>query len=386
MKILKIYIYIIIYSVNTLFAQVDQKVNKFFLTGELIGKDTGNIYLGYFNSEEKYIRDTAKLNNGKFFFKGIINYAYAASLTTVNKKKIDVSDVNYTEVFLEPSVIKISLLVNDFKHAIVTGSKTQNEFNEFKKIKEIILKDKKQIEIDYSKILDSLKENKTDKELLNKAVLTYKKFIPFNEKEKIIDFKYISSHPKSYLSAYLLMYNLSRLSLDSIKLFYKRFSIPVRSCFYGKEVEYKIEGSDGSYAKDFKAIDLNKDTISISGFKTKSYVLLDFWATYCGYCRSSNSHLIELYHLYHSKGLEIIGIADDDERIDLWKQAIIEDKTNIWYQVLRGANSNEDINRKYGINPIPTIILIDKSGQIIFRNENNNHLFLDRKLKEIFGE
>lgn len=110
-------------------------------------------------------------------------------------------------------------------------------------------------------------------------------------------------------------------------------------------------------------------------------------------CRQSSPDLIKLFNKYHDKGLEIIGVADDDTYQDEWKKAIENDKVGIWYNVLRGLEKNaaeeidktKSINDMYNVNLLPTKILIDQSGMIIgtyIGTEADEKL--EKKLKKIF--
>jgi thiol-disulfide isomerase/thioredoxin len=146
-------------------------------------------------------------------------------------------------------------------------------------------------------------------------------------------------------------------------------------------------------AKDFTALDINGKSLQLSDFKGK-YVLLDFWASWCVPCRKGNPHLKELYAKYQSKGCEVIGVSDDDRNHDAWKKAVDQDGLP-WHQVLRGLDidkkmrgikNESDISEKYGINSLPTQILIDATGKIIGRYGGGGepHEALDKKLADIF--
>ncbi|MNE72996.1 Thiol-disulfide oxidoreductase ResA [compost metagenome] len=123
-------------------------------------------------------------------------------------------------------------------------------------------------------------------------------------------------------------------------------------------------------------------------------MLLDFWASWCAPCRKGNPHLISLYSKYKDKGLEIIGISDDDSNLAAWKKAVEQDKIGIWKHVLRGLkrtskgyDKSEDISEPYAIHSLPTKILVDKNGVIIGRygGGGENDEAMDKKLAEIFN-
>ena len=173
-------------------------------------------------------------------------------------------------------------------------------------------------------------------------------------------------------------------------------NVPIKKLFSAikKQTGY-VFFYDETLLKQAKPVTLNvKDvplTISLSDYKGK-YVLLDFWASWCVPCRAGNPHLKELYAKYHDKGIEFIGVSDDDSKPDAWHKAVEKDGLP-WRHVLRGLDMQKlmnnqpnpnDISEKYGIHTLPTKILIDPAGKIIGRYSEESEP-LDAELKKIFG-
>ncbi|MCG2616719.1 TlpA family protein disulfide reductase [Terrimonas sp. NA20] len=114
---------------------------------------------------------------------------------------------------------------------------------------------------------------------------------------------------------------------------------------------------------------------------SSSYVLIDFWGSWCLPCRKGHPHMIDLYEKYRNKGLEIVGVAADDNTQDAWRKAIVDDKLP-WKQVLPGRNTPTDPSVPYGISSYPTKILVDRSGKIIGRFEEDMSA-LDKLLSDL---
>ena len=159
--------------------------------------------------------------------------------------------------------------------------------------------------------------------------------------------------------------------------------------FWINDVKEKLLGEKntaiGAQAPNFKINNSQGKPFELSTLKG-SYVLLDFWASWCVPCRRENPMIVDLYNTYHPKGLEIVGISLDDttKTIDAkanWLKAINQDGLK-WNQLsqLKGFESSVCID--YGITSIPSTFLLDENGVIIARNLRGT--ILANKLKEIF--
>jgi thiol-disulfide isomerase/thioredoxin len=344
---------------------VAQKIpgNQFILKGKITNSKSPIIYLIY-DMNGKRIKDSCELKQESFYFKGNINEPTWAFLRGNSKIMDDAENPNIVDFFLEPTTMTATVQYDHFKEIKITGSKTQLEYEMLQKQYDLIDKNS-----------DSL----------------YEKFSNLNQKFIIIN------HPNSYVSAFKLWAYKTRWTIDSVESFYTKLTPSIQNSSYGKEVKKVIDeienNSEGNPAKAFKTIDINENTLSLSGFKGK-YVLLDFWGSWCVPCRQGMPHLIDLFNRYHNEGFDVIAIAEEYTQTKVpWKEAVKKDGTGIWHNVLSGLRFNTDgtidesqsIKKLFGVHVFPTKILIDKTGIIIGRytgtEEESN---LDKKLSEIF--
>lgn len=346
-----------------------QPLSSFHINGKFnVDTLTGKIYLNY-QVKEKWIKDSCQIVKGNFSFTGKIMHPVLGRLAYKNKM---------TEIFLEPTTMKVLLNNEQLEPTEVSGSVSENEL---RKINNTI----KKINSRWQSVKDTLsavnrRSNPAFQELKSWVLTPY-----FEEiREAYLDF--FKQYPQSYVTAYFLAINIiemnqGELPADSLKKYYDKLPALVKNSWYGEKITEELAkrkiAVDGTEAYNFTKTDLHGQPLSLSSFRGK-YVLLDFWGSWCVPCRKGNPHLKELYARYKEKGFDIIGIAADNDTRDAWHKAIEKDGLP-WHQILI-----DDLEPIYNITSYPTKILIDKNGVIIgrFGSEEKE---LDEQLSSIFN-
>ena len=194
-----------------------------------------------------------------------------------------------------------------------------------------------------------------------------------------VQLNFIRNNPSSFLSLDRLFMMVTRsaelpMLCDTINLLFNNLNKNIRNSSSGNKFKLMLVNLEksriGSIAPDFKARDINNKEISVSEFRNKKYVLLDFWASWCKPCREDMPSLKRIYKAYREKDLEIIGISKDND-LSSWKRAIQMDSTQIWKHISAPLDIQEKdtsaITNKYFVYGIPVKILINKEGVIIGR-------------------
>jgi peroxiredoxin len=308
---------------------------EFSLTGETNGIENGTIlYLD--NSLANILIDSAVVENNKFKFQTKLSVTpLYVILRTGNGS-------HYRYFWLENKPMFFNGAKADFKHAIITGSETENL-----------------------------------KQTLNKQVDT----LHGSERQKL-EREFVINNPVSIVSSQILSVYATSWGKEKTAELFNKFSEDNKNSAYGKKIANYLsvnkEPKIGDLFIDFEMSDQNGKSKRLSDLKGKT-ILLEFWASNCSPCRQQNANLVKTYLKFKPKGFEIFAVSLDQEQ-NSWLQAIEEDKL-IWEHVSDLKGDDNEASLIYGVNGIPDNFLIDRNGIIVGRNLRGDEL--NEKLAEI---
>lgn len=145
----------------------------------------------------------------------------------------------------------------------------------------------------------------------------------------------------------------------------KEYVKAFRELMDNQKQEDAVGAKVGSKAPEIRLMSTDGKEVSLSSFKGK-YVLVDFWASWCGPCRRENPNVVDAYNKFKDKNFTILGVSLDEDK-DKWMEAIAKDKL-AWTHVSDLKGWESVAARAYGVQSIPSNFLLDQQGMIIARD------------------
>lgn len=346
-----------------------------------VSPTVNKVYISYASNGQN-ILDSTTVSGGRYRFEGYITQPTRVDLRAAYRENVQPSmSRDIVTLFVEPSDISVNS-TDSFSNAVISGSKVNVEFQKLQEAAKPYTK----------KVVNLMRQMDAYKKAGDEANLE-------NAQDQLDDLQsemkenvyadYIRQNPNSPLGFFALQQYSGAVIQEPAKVMQLFNMLPtaVQQSHDGQRMRALITVAErvdvGKQAPDFTQADMNGNNVSLSKFRGK-YVLVNFWASWCGPCRAQDADLVKIYNTYKNNNFEIINVSLDKpgEKAE-WLKAIKDDGLSIFPQVTDLRFWSNAVARTYGVVALPQNILINPNGIIVAKNLKMPQL--SKKLRTILA-
>lgn len=331
--------------------------NEFILKGKIGKLEKPAIAWLYYESDDKYVLDSAFFKNGQILFKGKITKPVKGTLIIDDKAAGMQKAGHRFTCYIEPGMIQVKS-DDSVKRIQLSGTKLNNDLELLKQ---------------------QLKPTEDKMALVPNDSVHYNEKNTLRQKRQEVLQQFIKDHSESWVSFDALKeYGGIQPDPDKVEPVYNYLSTSLKVDKTVKEYYNRLQDlrkiAIGKMAPDFTQTDTAGNNVSLHDFRGR-YVLIDFWASWCKPCRRENPAVVRAFNEFKDKGFTIVSVSlDAPGAKEKWLKAIHDDGLTGWTHVSDLNFWSNAVAQLYSIQSIPMNFLLDKEGRIIARGLRGEEL------------